>query len=224
LAEAKQDECAAAIAGHFGLAAVVKSCEQTAPLWALMLATVWLDIFFVPLMFAGIETTTPVNGVRAGYGKSIIHADYTHSLVGMVVLSAVLGWVIALVCDRRVGVVVALVSASHWLLDIVVHRGDMPILLGGIGGLPRLGLGLWRYPDASAALELLFVLVGAWLYWRAARIAAVVAGRGWSAADFRRRAGCVLWRCRSLARLYIDNVGPAKAHTERSRQERRVST
>ena len=41
------------IAGHFGLAAAVKSHERQAPLWALMLATVWLDIIFVPLFLMG---------------------------------------------------------------------------------------------------------------------------------------------------------------------------
>jgi hypothetical protein len=37
------------IAGHFGLAAGVKGRERQVPLWALMLATVWLDLVFAPL-------------------------------------------------------------------------------------------------------------------------------------------------------------------------------
>jgi hypothetical protein len=37
------------VAGHFGFAAMVKSREKSTPLWALMLATAWLDIVFVPL-------------------------------------------------------------------------------------------------------------------------------------------------------------------------------
>ncbi len=50
------------IAGHFALAAAVKSKERQLPLWSLMLATVWLDIVFVPLFAAGIETTETVGG------------------------------------------------------------------------------------------------------------------------------------------------------------------
>ena len=64
------------VAGHFGFAALVKSRERTTPLWALMLATVWLDVVFVPLFLAHRETVQPVH---AGYGGLIIHADYTHS-------------------------------------------------------------------------------------------------------------------------------------------------
>ena len=78
------------IAGHFGFAALVKGRERSTPLWRLMLASVWLDILFVPLFVAGVETMHPVQG-RHGYGASIIHADYTHSVIGMLVLSAVLG-------------------------------------------------------------------------------------------------------------------------------------
>jgi hypothetical protein len=78
------------IAGHFGLAALVKSREPQAPLWALMLATVWLDIVFVPLFVAGVETITIV-GRPGGYGAGVIHADYTHSLVGAIALSLVFG-------------------------------------------------------------------------------------------------------------------------------------
>ena len=44
------------ITGHFGLAAAVKSAEKPVPLWALMLATVWLDVLFTPLFLAGVET------------------------------------------------------------------------------------------------------------------------------------------------------------------------
>ena len=66
------------ITGHFGLAAGAKSADYRAPLWSLMLATMWLDVVFVPLVLLNIETIeTPPGG---GYGTSVIHADYTHSL------------------------------------------------------------------------------------------------------------------------------------------------
>jgi hypothetical protein len=52
----------------------------------------------------------------------------------------------------------------------------MPILPGNAGGLPRLGLGLWRLPAASAAIELVLVVLGAYLYWNAATKAVRDAG------------------------------------------------
>jgi membrane-bound metal-dependent hydrolase YbcI (DUF457 family) len=156
------------IAGHFGLAAAVKARAQPVPLWALMLATQWLDVVFVPLVLAGVEGLTPLPGQPPGYGRVIIHADYTHSLVGAIALAALYGAVWALRRGRQTGLILAAVVFSHWLLDLVVHRADMPILPGGAGALPRLGFGLWRVPLVSGLLELAIVLAGSGLYLRAA--------------------------------------------------------
>jgi hypothetical protein len=156
------------IAGHFGFAALVKSRERQAPLWALMLATVWLDIVFVPLFVAGVETVAYV-GRPGGYGAGIIHADYTHSLIGAIALSVVFGLAFGWRWGSRTAIVLGLVSFSHWVLDLLVHRADMPLFPGHDLNQLRFGIGLWRYPWIAAVMELLLVVMGAWLYWRAAR-------------------------------------------------------
>ena len=164
------------IAGHFGFAALVKARERQVPLWALMLATVWLDVIFVPLFVAGVETIETVSGTRGGYGTGIIHADYTHSVAGALVIAGVFGLIAAIPWGRRCGIVLAAVVFSHWLLDLIVHRGDMPILPGNSGDLPKLGFGLWRFPTAAITSELVLVVVGAFFYWQAARSAVRAAG------------------------------------------------
>src|SRR4051812_35321697 len=164
------------IAGHFGFAAAMKDREPSAPLWALMLATVWLDIVFAPLYVMGIERIDPVAGSGGGYGNGIIHADYTHSLVGAALLALLFGLVAARPWGRRGGTILGAVVFSHWGLDLVVHRADMPLLPGNAGGLPLLGFGLWGNPAASAAVELMLVVAGSLLYWRAARRVVVNTG------------------------------------------------
>jgi hypothetical protein len=162
------------VAGHFGFASMVKSREKSAPLWALMLATVWLDVVFVPLLLVHRESVEPIH---PGYAGLIIHADYTHSIVGMLALSAILGTMFLRKQGRRVALVIALVSASHWLLDLVVHRPDMPVLPGNLGNLPHFGLGLWNHPQAAACVELVLVVAGAAMYWRSAMQVSAKAGR-----------------------------------------------
>jgi membrane-bound metal-dependent hydrolase YbcI (DUF457 family) len=162
------------ITGHFGFAAAVKSREPAVPLWALMLATQWLDVIFVPLFLLGVEHLEPVAGTAGGYGNAIIHADYTHSLAGAALIAALSGLLAASVWNRRTGAVLGVVVFSHWLLDLIMHRGDMPILPGNRGGLARVGFGLWKAPRASAAIELLLMVVGSLLYF----IAAARAERG----------------------------------------------
>jgi hypothetical protein len=163
------------IAGHFGLAAAIKGKEPEVPLWSLMLATQWLDVVFVPLLLFGVERLEPIAGAKSGaYGAAQIYADYSHSLVGAAVLALLFGLFAALRLGKRSGMVLGLVAFSHWLLDLPMHRGDMPILPGNLADLPRLGFGLWRHPVLSAAAELVLVVAGAVVYWRAARR---VAGR-----------------------------------------------
>jgi membrane-bound metal-dependent hydrolase YbcI (DUF457 family) len=164
------------IAGHFGFAAVVKGRERSAPLWMLMLASVWLDIVFVPLFLAGKETMHSVPS-HSGYGAAVIYADYTHSIVGALVLSAILTTFCWPIWGRRSAIVIGLVAVSHWVLDLIVHRADMPVLPANLGHLPRLGWGLWRFPMLSASLEALLVLMGAGFYWGAARAISIQAGR-----------------------------------------------
>jgi hypothetical protein len=157
------------VPGHFGFAAGVKSQVPSAPLWALMLATQWLDVFFVPLFLTGVETITPVNPANPNaYGGGVIHAVYTHSLAGALVLSAVAGALAWWRWGRRVGVTIGLVAFSHWILDLIVHYPDLPILPGNAGNLPLLGFGLWGAPTVAAFVELALVLIGAYLYYRAA--------------------------------------------------------
>lgn len=157
------------IAGHFGLAAVVKSRVPAAPTWGLMLASVWLDVLFTPLFLAGVETMAPFgDGNGKAYGTAIIHADWTHSLLGALVIAAVFGVVCAIPWGRKLGAVMAAMVFSHWLLDLPMHHHDMPLLPGGAGRFPLMGFGLWSFPALSALLELALVVVGTWMYGRAA--------------------------------------------------------
>jgi membrane-bound metal-dependent hydrolase YbcI (DUF457 family) len=155
------------IVGHYGLAAGAKSIDVRAPLWSLMLATQWLDVASIPTFLLGIETIEILP--PGGYGELVIHADYTHSLIGALVLSAAFGAVAWWRWDRRLGMLLGAVAFSHWVLDLIVHRGDMPVLPGNAGNLPLLGFGLWGTPVASILLEAVLFALGVFLYWRSAR-------------------------------------------------------
>jgi hypothetical protein len=63
--------------------------------------------------------------------------------------------------------VIGAVVFSHWVLDLIVHRDDLAILPGNIGDM-RVGFGLWKSHWAAALTEAALLLVGAFLYRRAA--------------------------------------------------------
>jgi len=161
------------VAGHFGLAAGIKKIAPRLPLWALLLASFFLDVVFIFFAAAGVEKIIPVDPANPNaYGGSLIQAYYTHSLVGALIISAISGLFAGWRWGRQGGYVIAGVVFSHWLLDLLVHRPDLPIFPGNIGNLPLLGFGLWQYPAISAIMELILVIGGTWFYYRAAMQAA----------------------------------------------------
>lgn len=169
------------LAGHFGLAAAVKAKQPSVPLWALMLSTQLLDVLFVPLLLTNVETIVPIG--KGGYGEAIIHANYTHSLVGALLIAIVAGLLAWRVWGRNTGLVIGAVVFSHWLLDLLVHRADLPILPGNLGNLPMLGFGLWAFPLVSVTMELALIAVGGWFYFSSALQRAKKAGprhRSWA--------------------------------------------
>jgi hypothetical protein len=104
----------------------------------------------------------PVSGIK--YGGEIIHANYSHSLVGVLMIALIAGIMARRAWGRRTGYIIAGVVFSHWVLDLLVHRADLPILPCNLGHLPLLGFGLWRWPAVSMTLESLLILAGILLY------------------------------------------------------------
>ena len=161
-------------AGHFGVAGVVKAWRPALPMGALLVATQVPDLLFAPLAVAGMEAGVPAEAGLTGYGSLLISAPYTHSLVGNLVLALLVGGLVHVFLrgrwGRDAGLVLGGVVLSHWVLDLLVHRPDMPFLPGGAGDLPLLGLGLWELPAAAAVVEGALVLAGTVMYaWRTLR-------------------------------------------------------
>lgn len=165
-------------AGHFGLAAAVKAKSPTVPLWALMVATQFLDIIFIPFFILGIEYIEPIDG--GGYGANIIRADYTHSLVGTIVISFLIGLIASKFWGKQGGTIIGSVVFSHWIIDLIVHRADMAILPGNAGNLPLLGLGLWKWPIASMLVEAAIIIVGIIMYYRSVTKGSAASKKGLS--------------------------------------------
>ena len=62
--------------------------------------------------------------------------------------------------DRAGALVSGALVFSHWALDLVSHRPDLPLWPGG----PRVGLGLWDSVPATLAVEGALFAGGIWLY------------------------------------------------------------
>ena len=63
--------------------------------------------------------------------------------------------------DRAGAFTVGLLVVSHWVLDFVTHRPDLPL---SPGGATRVGLGLWNSVGATLLVESLLFAAGLALY------------------------------------------------------------
>ena len=150
---------AAVIAGHFGFAAMVKARERQVPLWALMLASVWLDIVFVPLYLTGIETIALAPGTHGGYASAIIHADYTHSLVGAALLAVVFGTSMSMHDERDWGTLARLLVAPGGFTRILLGKLAARFVVGVLQMLILLAWGHYVFGVSLGSSPIAFVLL-----------------------------------------------------------------
>lgn len=153
--------------GHVAVGLGAKRVAPEVPLAWLLVAGVFLDLLWGVAILVGIEHARITPGITVTVPLELTDLPYTHSLVATVGWAALYGGVVAMVAPRgaraRGALVAAVLVWSHWALDVVAHRPDMPVGLRG----PYLGLGLWSSRGATIAVESAMVIGGAWLYARA---------------------------------------------------------
>jgi membrane-bound metal-dependent hydrolase YbcI (DUF457 family) len=119
-------------------------------------------VLWAPLILLGIEKVRIVPGITASNPLDLYYMPYTHSLVAALVWACVVGLVYRLIARpaRRQGsVMVGLAVFSHWILDFVVHRPDLPLY----DNTAKVGLGLWNAPAIALGLEAVLLFGGMWL-------------------------------------------------------------
>ncbi|MEI9990216.1 MAG: hypothetical protein WDM86_09275 [Rhizomicrobium sp.] len=152
--------------GHYGVSFAAKAADKRLPLWLLFIAVQWLDVVWSGLVMLNVEKLRIVPGFTEATSFDLYYMPYTHGLIGALALAAAFGAVTALFYrDRRAAAGAMLAGAvfSHWLLDLVVHVEDLPLL----GDSFKVGFGLWRHVWISFPLEIAILVAGAAIYARA---------------------------------------------------------
>jgi len=151
--------------GHYAVALGAKPVAPRVSLGILFLACQLADLLWPNFVLAGIETVKIEPGNTVMTPLDFVHYPYSHSLLALAIWAALFAAIYgALVhSGRRALVVIAVLVLSHWVLDVLTHRPDMPITFAAT---PRIGFALWNHPAVAVPLELLLFFTGAWLYWR----------------------------------------------------------
>jgi membrane-bound metal-dependent hydrolase YbcI (DUF457 family) len=153
--------------GHLAVALASKRAAPRVSLGVLVGAAAWLDLIWPPFLLLGLERVRVDPGNTAFTPLAFDSYPWSHSLVMVLLWGALAGLAAtAIYKDRVAGAVVGLLVVSHWVLDAVTHRPDMPLWPGGG---PKVGLGLWNSIPLTLVVEGAMWIAGLAIYLRATR-------------------------------------------------------
>lgn len=153
--------------GHYAVAMAAKRAAPSVSLAMLFVAAQWMDLLWPVLLLFGVEQVHIDPGNTAMTPLDFVNYPYTHSLVASVVWSVVLGGAYFLWRrDGRASLWVGMCVLSHWILDFVTHRPDLPLAPGSPSFF---GLGLWNHVPATVIVELAMFVGGIAVYLRTTR-------------------------------------------------------
>ena len=148
--------------GHFAAAYASKRVAPRPSLGWLFAACQWPDLLWPILCLIGMEHFHIAPGDTAFTPLAFDYYPWSHSLLMDIVWGTVLGLLyLGRHRDRRGALVIGALVVSHWVLDWITHRPDMPILPNNDH---RVGLGLWNSVVGTIAVETLIYFAALWVY------------------------------------------------------------
>ena len=148
--------------GHFAVALAAKKVAPKTSLATLFAASQLVDLLWPIFLLLGLEHVRIDEGNTAFTPLDFYDYPITHSLLGAIGWSILFGS--AYYFRRRLSkesVIVALVVFSHWLLDLLTHRPDLPLYSNTS---PMFGLGLWNSVVGTIIVEFGMFFGAAYLY------------------------------------------------------------
>ena len=151
-------------AGHIGAALAIGTAERRVNVGWFVAAALLLDVLLWLFVLLGWESVSiPADFPQTHQAEFVF--PFSHGLLAALLWAGMTGLAAfaALKTPRRgrAAALLALAVFSHWGLDALVHRPELP--LAGPGSF-RVGLGGWDHLTLALALEAALVVAGLWLF------------------------------------------------------------
>ncbi|NUO83937.1 metal-dependent hydrolase [candidate division KSB1 bacterium] len=151
--------------GHFAVALAAKKAAPKVSLGTAIFASQFIDLLWPILLLLGFEHVRIDPGNTAFTPLDFYDYPISHSLLAVLAWACGIGFIYFLLRrTAREAVLVGACVLSHWVLDALTHRPDLPLFPGGE---TRVGFGLWNYFAATVIVELAMFVAGIVLYMRA---------------------------------------------------------
>ncbi len=153
--------------GHFGIGFGAKAAAPKTSLGTLFLAAQFTDLLWPSLLLIGLETVEIAPGITRVTPLDFVAYPITHSLLAVLIWGTLFAAAYFLLKKYPRGAwVCGAAVISHWVLDLLTHRPDLPLIPGAAS---RVGFGLWNSLPATLVVELGIFAVGVWLYLQTTR-------------------------------------------------------
>ena len=153
--------------GHFGIALATKRVAPGTSLGTLIAASQFIDLIWPILLLSGVETVVIDPGNTVVTPLDFQRYPYSHSLATVMAWATLFsGTYWAVTRYRRGALTVWGAVVSHWVLDFISHRPDLPLWPGGT---TFVGLGLWRSLAGTLLVEVALFAAGILFYLRATK-------------------------------------------------------
>jgi hypothetical protein len=148
--------------GHFAVAFAAKKATPKTSLGTLLLAAQLPDLLWPVFLLIGFEHAAILPGATAVTPMDFLDYPLSHSLLADFGWGLILAGVYLMLRKNLTGACwLAMLVVSHWVLDAISHRPDMPIWPGS---RILIGLGLWNSRSATLAVEMAMFAFGLGLY------------------------------------------------------------
>ena len=148
--------------GHLAVGFAAKRFAPKTNLGWLLLSSEMIDLAFFSFLLLGWERMRVDPGNTAATPLAFDHYPWSHSLATTFLWAAGFSVIYWLVTRYRAGTIATFIAIlSHWFLDLITHRPDLPLYPGGAS---LFGFGVWYSIPGTFLLEGAMFLGGTMMY------------------------------------------------------------
>jgi hypothetical protein len=152
------------VIGHYAVGFAAKKFAPKASLAVLIGSAILLDILWIAFLVLGWEQVQVLTDKTVFIPFEFENYPYSHSLLATIVWATLFSLFYKKITGYSAGAVLIWIGVlSHWILDIIVHKPDLPLYPGGHSFV---GLFLWKYQSVSLIVEGALFILGLWIYIR----------------------------------------------------------
>lgn len=148
--------------GHFGAGLIGKKIDKLPSLGTMLLAAQLIDLVWPILLLLGIERVEIDPGNTLITPLNFVYYPFTHSLLFVLLWGIAFGGVyFMLKKNLKSALLLGSLVISHWFLDLLVHRPDLPLTLANENFV---GFNGWNSLVITLLLELGIFFTGVYFY------------------------------------------------------------